>query len=276
MAFDVSQQVGGRQGAMGGHPGRPRRSARAGSPPSALDFYPVLIASFPAGPLQTNCYVVAREPGAECVIIDPGMLAADSVMQIVDEQGLDPVAVLLTHGHIDHVFSVRALTDHYGITAHIHDDDRPMLSLSFDELGMSELTAICRQLSGGAHGLTEPDDVRSLPAQGAHQFAGIRFTFHHAPGHTPGCTLLEMAYAADDLPIDRVVFSGDVLFAGSIGRVDLPGGDPGAMVRTLRNVVLQLPDTAAVLSGHGGQTTLGRERATNPYLTNPNLMENLL
>lgn len=236
----------------------------------------MLIASFPAGPLQTNCYVVAREPGAGCVIIDPGMQAADSVRRIVDAQGLDPVAVLLTHGHIDHVFSVRALTDHYGIPAYIHDDDRAMLSLSFDSLGMSELTALCRQLGGGAHGLTEPDDVRSLPAHGAHPFAETQFTFHHAPGHTPGCTLLEMAYATDDLPIDRVVFSGDVLFAGSVGRVDLPGGDPGAMVRTLRDVVLELPDTAAVLSGHGGRTTIGRERATNAYLTNPDLMENLL
>lgn len=226
----------------------------------------MLIASFPAGPLQTNCYVVAREAGAECVIIDPGMMATESVVQIVEQQALAPVAILLTHGHIDHVFSVHELTERFGIPAWIHDEDRAMLSLGFDRLGMSELTALCRQLSGGESGLTEPADVRSLPGAGTHEFAGIEFTFRHAPGHTPGCTLIEMPYVASDTPIDLVVFSGDVLFAGSIGRTDLPGGDQRTMVRTLREVVLALPDSAAVLSGHGGQTTMGRERATNPYL----------
>ncbi|WP_425308904.1 MBL fold metallo-hydrolase [Ammonicoccus fulvus] len=226
----------------------------------------MLIASFPAGPLQTNCYVVAREPGAECVIIDPGMMATESVVQIVEQQDLTPVAVILTHGHIDHVFSVYDLTERFGVPAWINDADRPMLSLAFDRLGMAELTGMCRQLSGGADGLTEPADVRSLPESGTQEFAGIEFTFRHAPGHTPGCTLVEIPYAEADVPIDRIVFSGDVLFAGSIGRTDLPGGDHGTMLRTLREFVLDLPDSAAVLSGHGGQTTIGRERATNPYL----------
>lgn len=241
-----------------------------------VDSCPVLIASFPAGPLQTNCYVVARESGAECVIIDPGMMATEAVAQIVAEQSLTPVAILLTHGHIDHVFSVEALANRFDIPAYIHDDDRGMLSLPFDRLGMSELITMCQQLSGGAKGLTAPDDVRSLPGQGTQTFAGIEFTFRHAPGHTPGCTLIEMAYEASDIPIDRVVFSGDVLFAGSIGRTDLPGGKPAEMVRTLTEVILGLPDSAAVLSGHGGQTTIGRERATNPYLTNPQMLENML
>lgn len=226
----------------------------------------MLIASFPAGPLQTNCYVVAREPGAECVIIDPGMTAGGSVDKIVTEHDLAPVAVLLTHGHIDHVFAVHEITQRYGIPVYIHDADRHMLSLPFDRLGMSELIQLCRGYSGGADGLTEPQDVRSLPASGTQMYAGIDFTHRHAPGHTPGCTLLEIPFDAAGPQIDRVVFSGDVLFAGSIGRTDLPGGDPAQMVRTLRDVILDLPDTAAVLSGHGGQTTIGRERATNPYL----------
>ncbi|MDO5498914.1 MAG: MBL fold metallo-hydrolase [Propionibacteriaceae bacterium] len=226
----------------------------------------MLIASFPAGPPQTNCYVVAREPGAECVIIDPGIGAAAPVAKIVEEQDLTPVAVLLTHGHIDHVFDVHQLTERYGIPAYIHDDDRPMLSIRFDRLGIPGFGDLCRQLSGGADGLTEPADVRSLPGAGTRAYAGIDFTHTHAPGHTPGCTLLEMPYAAAGPEIDRVVFSGDVLFAGSIGRTDLPGGDHAQMLRTLRDLVLGLPDTAAVLSGHGGQTTIGRERVTNPYL----------
>lgn len=236
----------------------------------------MLIASFPAGPLQTNCYLVAREPGSECVIIDPGMMAGEFVGQIVEEQDLTPVAVLLTHGHIDHVFAVHELTERHGIPAYIHDADRPMLSLAFDRLGMAEVTAICRQLSGGADGLTEPADVRSLPGEGMQEFAGIEFTFRHAPGHTPGCTLIEVPYAQEGSAVDRIVFSGDVLFAGSIGRTDLPGGEPATMVRSLREVVLALPDTAAVLSGHGGQTTIGRERAVNPYLSEPYLQENAL
>lgn len=226
----------------------------------------MLIASFPAGPLQTNCYVVAREPGAECVIIDPGMMATDYVAQIVAQERLTPVAVLLTHGHIDHVFSVHEITERYGIPAYIHDADRFLLSIGFDRLGMDELIELCRGLSGGANGLTEPAEVRTLPAEGTQSFAGIEFTFRHAPGHTAGSTLLEMPYDVAGSGIDRVVFSGDVLFAGSIGRTDLPGGDPATMMTTLREVVLDLPDTAAVLSGHGGQTTIGRERAVNPYL----------
>lgn len=228
----------------------------------------MLIASFPAGPLQTNCYVVASGPGADCIIIDPGMTAGGHVGRIVEEQDLTPAAVLLTHGHIDHVFAVREVTERYGIPAYINDADRPMLSLSFDRLGMSELIAVCRHYSGGADGLTEPADVRSLPTSGTRAYAGIDVTHHHAPGHTPGSTLLEIPYAQDGSGIDRIVFSGDVLFAGSIGRTDLPGGVPSDMMRTLRDVVLALPDTAAVLSGHGGQTTIGRERAGNPYLAN--------
>lgn len=200
------------------------------------------------------------------MIIDPGMMAADPVIQVAEEHGLEPTAVLLTHGHIDHVFSVHTLTDHFGIPAYINDADRTMLSLGFDQLGMSELTQLCIELSGGHRGLTEPDDVRSLPPSGTTQYAGIEFTHHHAPGHTPGCTLLDIPFDQTDSPIDRIIFSGDVLFAGSIGRTDLPGGDHTQMLRTLRDVILALPDPAAVLSGHGGQTTIERERATNPYL----------
>lgn len=235
----------------------------------------MLIASFPAGPLQTNCYVVAAEPGADCVIIDPGMGAGGSVDQVVTEQQLRPVAILLTHGHIDHVFAVEELAARHDIPVYINDADRPMLSLGFDQLGMSELIEVCRHYSGGADGLTEPADVRSLPTSGTHTYAGLDITHHHAPGHTPGCTLLELPFPDAGPQLDRVIFSGDVLFAGSIGRTDLPGGDPAVMGRTLRDVILGLPDTAAVLSGHGGQTTIGRERATNPYLAGPNLQENM-
>lgn len=200
------------------------------------------------------------------MIIDPGMTAGPPVGQVVTEHDLTPVAVLLTHGHIDHVFAVHETTERYGIPVYINDADRHLLSLRFEQIGMPELVHLCKGYSGGADGLTEPTDIRSLPVSGTQTYAGIEFTHHHAPGHTPGCTLLEMPYDAAGPQIDRVVFSGDVLFAGSIGRTDLPGGDPGEMVRSLRDVVLALPDTAAVLSGHGGQTTMGRERATNPYL----------
>ncbi|NNG19080.1 MBL fold metallo-hydrolase [Naumannella sp. ID2617S] len=224
----------------------------------------MLIASFPAGPFQTNCYVVAPEAGGECVIIDPGMGATDSVLQVLRAQRLTAVAVLITHGHLDHVCSVTELCERLDVPAYIHPGDRAMLSQSFDDFARLGMADMLSELVG-ADALIEPGRVIDLVDGEPVELAGLRFTPRHAPGHTPGCTLLEVPYAAAE-GIDRVVFSGDVLFAGSVGRTDLAEGDHPIMQRSLREVVLALPDSSAVLSGHGGQTTMARERATNPYL----------
>jgi glyoxylase-like metal-dependent hydrolase (beta-lactamase superfamily II) len=225
----------------------------------------VLIAGFPAGPWGTNCYVVATAAGSECVVVDPGKDAAPGVAEVVREHRLKPVAVLVTHGHIDHMWSVAPVAGSYDATAYIHPRDRHLLT---DPMaGMSPETAA--MLLGGSYQFAEPDDVAELE-DGRHvELAGLRFLVDHTPGHTEGSVTFRTPYAeeqAGDAPVSQVMFSGDLLFAGSIGRTDLPGGDHPTMLRSLATKVLTLPDDIAVLPGHGEQTSIGRERATNPFL----------
>ncbi|MEO5874605.1 MAG: MBL fold metallo-hydrolase [Streptosporangiaceae bacterium] len=216
----------------------------------------MLVAGFPAGSFATNCYVVAPAAGEECVIIDPGQDAVDGVEEILKEHRLKPVAVILTHGHLDHVWSVAPVCGARNVPAWIHPDDRDLLSDPAKGFGVTSA-----QLFGGLT-LTEPDDVRELTDEAVLELAGLELTVNHAPGHTPGSVTFRTPY--DDL---QIMFSGDLLFAGSIGRTDLPGGDHEAILRSLANVCLPLPDETVVLPGHGSQTTIGQERATNPYLT---------
>jgi glyoxylase-like metal-dependent hydrolase (beta-lactamase superfamily II) len=219
----------------------------------------MLIAGFPAGPWGTNCYVVATGAGAECLVVDPGKDAAPGVAEVVREHRLKPVSVLLTHGHIDHMWSVTPVAGTYDATAWIHPADRHLLS---DPLaGISPETA--GMLLGDSSVFTEPDDVRELSDGDALQLAGLTFTVDHTPGHTQGSVTFRTPYD-DDVP--EVMFGGDLLFAGSIGRTDLPGGDHAQMLRTLAAKVLPLDDRIVVLPGHGEHTTIGRERAVNPYL----------
>jgi hydroxyacylglutathione hydrolase len=223
----------------------------------------VLIAGFPAGSWGTNCYVVAAAQGSECVVIDPGQEAAATVEQIVAENKLKPVAVLLTHGHIDHMFSVLPVCGTYDATAYIHPLDRHLLA---DPMaGISPETA--RMLLGGDHRFAEPDDVAELADQTTLELAGLSVTVDHMPGHTEGSVTFTTPYDGPESDVvPAVLFSGDVLFAGSIGRTDLPGGDHPTMLHTLATKILPMHDEIVVLPGHGGQTTIGREKATNPYL----------
>jgi hydroxyacylglutathione hydrolase len=212
----------------------------------------VLIAGFPAGSFATNCYVVAPGPGEECLIIDPGQGAEPGVMELLAEHRLRPVAVLATHGHVDHIWSVAPLCGAQGIPAYIHPADRDLLSDPAKGFGL-----VGKQLF---HGLTftEPDDVAALEDGMTLRLAGVELMVDHAPGHTPGSVTFRTP--------GRVLFSGDLLFAGSIGRTDLPGGDHPAILDSLSRVCLTLPDDTRVLPGHGPQTTIGAERATNPFL----------
>jgi glyoxylase-like metal-dependent hydrolase (beta-lactamase superfamily II) len=223
----------------------------------------VLIAGFPAGPWGTNCYVAASGPGTECVVIDPGKDAAPGVADVVREHRLKPVAVLVTHGHIDHTWCVAPVAGTYDATAWIHPDDRHLLT---DPMaGISPETAA--MLLGGRHEFAEPDDVRELADGQDLELAGLRFAVDLTPGHTPGSVTFRTPYDGEQAAeISEVMFSGDLLFAGSIGRTDLPGGDHPTMLRSLRSKVLTLPDDVVVLPGHGEQTSIGRERATNPFL----------
>jgi glyoxylase-like metal-dependent hydrolase (beta-lactamase superfamily II) len=223
----------------------------------------VLIAGFPAGPWGTNCYVVATGPGAECVVVDPGKDAAAGVAEVVREHRLKPVAVLVSHGHIDHMWCVAPVSGTYDATAFIHPADRhlladPMAGISPESAGM---------LLGGDHHFVEPDDVVEIEDAATIELAGLRFVVDHTPGHTRGSVTFRTPYdGAEAGQVSEVMFSGDLLFAGSIGRTDLPGGDHPTMLRSLRDKVLPLPDDVAVLPGHGEQTSIGRERATNPFL----------
>lgn len=223
----------------------------------------VLVAAFPAGPWATNCYVVAAGPRQECVVVDPGMDAAGGVADVVREHGLRPAAVLLTHGHLDHVWCVVPVAGAYEAVAYIHPADRHLLTDPVAGLS-PESVAMVSQLLAGAYDAAEPDDLRELHDGQLLTIAGLELVVDHTPGHTRGSVTFRSPYAVDDVP--ELMFSGDLLFAGSIGRTDLPGGDHQAMLRSLAAKVLPLDDGIVVLPGHGPQTTIGRERATNPYL----------
>jgi hydroxyacylglutathione hydrolase len=230
----------------------------------------VLIQGFPAQMFGTNCFVVAPGPGEQCVIIDPGVGVTGQLDEVIAEYRLHPVAVLLTHGHLDHTFSVLPVCQARDVPAYIHPQDRSALADPWSTLGLRPGQPIF-----GATGLTfaEPDDVRELADGAALELAGLRLVVRHAPGHTRGSVVFgldvpdESAHAAAGGDGD-VLFSGDVLFAGSIGRVDLPGGSMAEMTQSLREVILPMPDEVIVCPGHGEQTTIGRERLTNPFLRN--------
>jgi hydroxyacylglutathione hydrolase len=215
--------------------------------------FPVLIAGFPAGSFAANCYVVAPGPGEECLIIDPGQDAEPGITELLAQHRLRPVAVLATHGHIDHVWSVAPVCGTRGIPAYIHPADRDLLSNPAKGFPLQVGQQLFRGLT-----FTEPDDVITLDHGMTLRLAGVELVVDHAPGHTPGSVTFRSP--------ERVMFSGDVLFAGSIGRTDLPGGDYPAMLDSLSRVCLTLPDDTLVLPGHGPQTTIGAERASNPFL----------
>jgi glyoxylase-like metal-dependent hydrolase (beta-lactamase superfamily II) len=219
----------------------------------------VLIRSFPAGAFGTNCYAVAPGRGQECVVVDPGMDAVEPLRALLAEDGLKPVAVVLTHGHLDHTFSVLPVCEGYDIPAYLHPEDSGMLADPARWHGPQ----LAPLLAGLA--LPDPEEVRPLDDGAVLDLAGVRLTVRHAPGHTRGSVVfsLDLGPEFDEAP---GLLAGDVLFAGSVGRVDLPGGSWEDMLRSLRDVVLPLDDETVVLPGHGPATTIGRERATNPYL----------
>ena len=221
----------------------------------------MLVTGFPAGAFAANCYVVAPSPGEECVIIDPGQDARRGIEEILARYRLNPIAVMLTHGHIDHVWSAGPVCGAKGIPAYIHPADRGLLADPASGLGLG----VGQELFGGIT-FTEPDDVLPLADGCTLTLGGCDFTVGHVPGHTPGSVTFRTDDAPDDGDNSDMLFSGDLLFAGSIGRTDLPGGDHAAMLKSLART-RTLPDATVVLPGHGPQTTIGAERRTNPFLT---------
>ena len=222
----------------------------------------MLIAGFPAGSFGTNCYVIAPAAGERCVVVDPGQDAVAGVAELLREHRLRPAAVILTHGHLDHMWSVVPVCGAHDVPAYIHPADRFMLA--------DPLAGVSPQLAAfvGDATFTEPDEVRELTdgkPLGLASVLGFDLVVDHAPGHTKGSVTFTLP-RLDDAGDPDVMFSGDLLFAGSIGRSDLPGGDPEELNVSLARVVLPRPDDTLVLPGHGGRTTIGRERASNPFL----------
>ena len=221
----------------------------------------MLVTGFPAGAFAANCYIVAPAPGEQCVIIDPGQDSERGIEELLAAHRLSPAAVLLTHGHIDHVWSVAPVCGAKGIPAYIHPADRALLS----DPAKGFPLAVGQQLFGGME-FTEPDDVRELADGITLHLAGVELVVRHAPGHTEGSVTFRLPFQAPAAAQADILFSGDLLFAGSIGRIDLPGGDYQTILDSLARVCLTLPDETLVLSGHGPQTTIGAERRGNPFL----------
>jgi hydroxyacylglutathione hydrolase len=217
----------------------------------------VLVVGFPAGPWQTNCWVVAPGDGQQCVVIDPGHGAEGPLDEVLARHKLQPVAVLLTHGHVDHTWSVVPVCGAKDVPALMHPADRGMLTEPASAIGAPPGTPILGRIDW-----SEPADVRELRDGEVLELAGLSLRVDETPGHTPGSITFTSAGSADGVDF----FSGDLLFAGSIGRTDFPGGSFEQIQRSLQRVPLALADETVVRPGHGPDTTIGRERASNPFL----------
>ncbi|WP_137872672.1 MBL fold metallo-hydrolase [Rhodococcus sp. Q] len=219
----------------------------------------MLVTGFPAGAFQTNCYILAQDGASECLVVDPGQNAAEPLIEFLDKQSLTPAAVLLTHGHLDHTWSVEPVCEKFGIPAYIHPDDRYMLSDPLRGTG-----AALSAMIGDAE-FREPSQVVELADGDVLDLAGITITVDHTPGHTQGSVVLRTTVDTDQ-GVVPLALTGDTLFAGSIGRSDLPGGNHDQLLASIAAKLLVLDDATAVLPGHGGATSIGQERASNPFL----------
>ena len=219
----------------------------------------MLVLGFPAAAFGTNCYVLAPAAGEECVVVDPGVGVEQALTEVLREHRLRPAAVLLTHGHLDHVFAVTPVCGTYGVAATVHDEDRHRLRDPLAGLG-PQLTAALRAEFGPLR-WSEPEDVVTVTGGQHLDVAGLALDVVHAPGHTEGSVMF-LVGGGDE---GDLCLSGDVLFAGSVGRTDLPGGDPAAMASSLRRIAALDPSTV-VLPGHGPSSRIAAELATNPYL----------
>jgi hydroxyacylglutathione hydrolase len=198
------------------------------------------------GPLACNCYVVGDPDTKEAIVIDPGG-DADDIVAAIERHGVRVTAIVATHAHFDHVLAADAVRAATGAPFHLHADDLPVLSW---------LQTSGRLFLG--RDLPPPPDIDNRPTEGDAVRAGaIELEVIHTPGHSPG----SISLVSDD-----ALFSGDTLFAGSIGRTDLPGGDGNALVDAVRSKLFTLRDDARVFPGHGPPTTLARERAHNPFV----------
>ncbi len=200
----------------------------------------------PNGAFLENCYLVIDEAAGECVVVDPGE-EAGLILHKVAESRARPVAVWLTHAHLDHVLGVGRIAAETRVPVYLHPADRPL----YDHVP-EQAEAF------GLRAAAPPPPDRAFAHGEVARVGGLTFAVRHTPGHSPGSVCL-VGHDA--------VFAGDVLFQGSIGRTDLPGGDFDTLLASIERELLVLPDSTIVYSGHGPQTTIGAERRGNPFLT---------
>ena len=199
------------------------------------------------GPFQENCYVIGDEESGAGAIVDPGDEAA-RIALAVERTGLDIAQILITHAHIDHVGAVAALAEEYSCPVLMHAEAEPMLA-------QLPTQAMMMGLRFGK----VPTVDRHIEDEETIEVGGLELRSLYTPGHAPG----HLAFYVES---EGLVLSGDALFSGSVGRVDLPGGSMEVLMRSIEERLLTLPDETAVYSGHGPETTIGNERAHNPFL----------
>ncbi|WP_094285840.1 MBL fold metallo-hydrolase [Mycobacterium lehmannii] len=224
----------------------------------------MFITGFAAGMLACNCYVLAPRAGGDAIVVDPGQRAMGPLRRILDENRLTPAAVLLTHGHIDHIWSAQKVADMYGCPAYIHPEDRFMLTDPIKDFGRGFLGGLASSAFGAL--FREPKQVLELDKDGDKvDLGGVTVTVDHTPGHTRGSVVFRVDEAIGSGP-GSVAFTGDTLFRQSVGRTDLPGGSGRDLLGSIVNKLLVLDDDTVVLPGHGPKSTIGVERRTNPFL----------
>lgn len=213
----------------------------------------MIVRCFTGGPFQENGYLAVSPSTSRAVAVDPGG-GTPAMARYLEAEGLTLAGIVLTHAHLDHVDGIPGLRQAFpDAPIHLHPADRPLYEAAGDQARM--------------FGLPEPElpepDLELVPG-GVLEFApDLRFSVRFAPGHAPGHVIL----VAEE---DGVALVGDVVFMGSIGRTDLPGGDFETLMRSIREQILSLPDETRLLNGHGPETTVGRERRTNPFITGMN------
>lgn len=205
----------------------------------------MIIEALPVGPLQVNCYIVGCEKTREALVVDPGD-EGERILAALDRAGLQTKLVVNTHGHFDHIGANAYLVEKTGAELLIHEKDVPLLAQSERHAELFGLSVV-----------PSPAPTRTLVGGEELSVGELRIQIIHTPGHSPGgiCLL-----------VDGHLFAGDTLFAGSIGRTDLAGGNHEQLLAAIREQLLVLPEATVVHPGHGPDTSIGREKRNNPFV----------